>query len=1449
MNMKKYILYAFAMCALNIMPVAFADEAIGQRPYEMVWANRTQDIVPPLVDFENLSSWKIETKNATASFQSSREQQLWGEHVGKLTYRANDNIASEIRLLPPAPMPIAAAWDAMSCWIFGNDIWGRGGTPPVFVSAIFVDEKGKEIPISLSSVYWREWFVPYYVLTDAEKKQLGGKISFNGFLITGARNLSDRFLYFDNFAIFSDSKAPITIPARPKRGIAMLPGQSAGFNTGDGKLPFPTRTQTILPDNATKKFTTRVRQDGSTLYFEYRGDDGDLTYRLQPKKGDWSDVQARWNNGEWFSPLTGGGVLLAVAGEATATEKATHNQTQLKGDEVVSDWTISAGDVSQDVRYMYRLQNKSLVIDTISRGGKVAEVRYGHAERLANPRLVWNPFYAYNTLDDRPGIAVIGDARSPLFLAGNTDWYVSNASQLWGKRNVQSGDVFYNGGVRYVPKTDGVRNDCYERFFVTVAPTFEEVLPNIPNPKSPWMHVTGTRIWTARGASADRKLDYQHFRRLHRLGIRDLVITDHETMWRDGDESFTFRTRTAPGKGGDAAQREYSRFLQEELGYVYGPYNNFTDFAPVNEFWTPDLINRTPNDQLQTAWYRCYAPKPALAVDYAENLTPINEEKFHFSTAYCDVHTAVSPWSRTDYDARVPGAGTFAATFYSYGEIMELQKKFWGGPVYSEGGHHWFYAGLTDGNYGQDQSAQLFKNPWLVDFDLRKIHPLNTSFGMGSPAMYWGENAIPGDDAGMDQFFAATIAFGHTSFLIPPSSDPTQMMRGYFMPLALHSRYALANAQTIRYANAKGDLLDTSHAVASGDYERSQIVTQYDDGTTTVVNGNASEWMRVEVGKRKIALPPFGYAGWSKDGKVEVFSGESDSHRADYSVSESYLFVDGRGQFARFEKAAGNGLAVCRIAGKDLKAGEFEIIPIKNADCGFAISATSAIALDEAQKEIGPAKTRVARGLTYIVPVVGAFSYRVQGKLQAPARTLQSDIFRVLPGQKVTIRGGAQSSLTIPADAKAGEHLWLQSGSDWIDFQVIDLTKATLSLEANTLRVGLQSNLERDALLKISFENQNKVLPLRAGQSGGVSFDLGAPKQRESRVIEIKISDAQAKQTVQRALISDEDFRAIAELPNKWQSGMRLRGQNEKPLDAASGSQAVERAGMSVGSILKDGVFMHPPYNGGPGYTFLRYAPQTLPKQPAILRASVGKLDGGYVGDGIVFKIAVIEGDKHTVVAERTVKNFEWKPIEADLAPWAGKTIQIQLIADPGTADNTEADWACWAEMRLQSKNKIWQRTLSNDLERYRRAAAPFPAGNITRAELRSAKSGTLHYQGLGVSGGTAQYAMTIELNGANTGYLAAAGGQERQGVFADAKIPLTPATIAALDTITTLTLNNPDKDYFAIKGFWIELELADGRKVSSQISTGAFTQPPGWEYSLGIKIPFSEKIRTDIVF
>jgi hypothetical protein len=659
-------------------------------------------------------------------------------------------------------------------------------------------------------------------------------------------------------------------------------------------------------------------------------------------------------------------------------EQAEHLGTEQKGDGIESRWRLSAQGVSAEVTYVYRIWNKSLVIEVLAPGGNVAEVRFGRAlgPGLERPRLVTKPFSPPEGA--RPAVVVSGTAERPLFLAGNVDWYLSNGSILWASNAVAAGGVTYHGGTRYVPLTNGKRNDCFERFFVTVSPRYEEVLPTIPNPTSPWKRITGTRLWRAH-ASSDRQRDAAYWTEVHRYGITQMIVTDHETLWRDGGESFTFRTRAAPGKGGDQGAYDYARLMQDKLGFVYGPYNNFTDFAPVNEYWNFDMVSRDPHNQLQHAWMRCYAPKPARAVEYCARLAPQIQAKFHYSTAYCDVHTAVSPWSRVDYDPRVPGAGTFAAVFYSFGEIMLLQKRAWSGPVYSEGNYHCFYVGLTDGNYGQDQNYHPAENPWLVDFDLRQIHPLCCNFGMGSPDMFYAGVPQPHDtpeqrEAEVDRFLAATVAFGHPGFLLDGGDFP-HALRSYYLLQQLHSRYCLADADQILYLDANGRLLDTSRAVASGAFKRSQVVTRYSDGTVTAANGSRTERLRAEAFGRKLDLPPNGYAGWTSDGAIDVFSGDAQGRRCDYAATPAYLYVDGRGAVARFPKAAGNGLGVCRI----LPNNQYEIILFQNADCGFAVTAVSAVALDQQNHELGPAQLRLKDGLTYVTPVKGAFSYRLDG--------------------------------------------------------------------------------------------------------------------------------------------------------------------------------------------------------------------------------------------------------------------------------------------------------------------------------------------------------------------------------------------------------------------------------------------------------------------------------------
>ena len=103
--------------------------------------------------------------------------------------------------------------------------------------------------------------------------------------------------------------------------------------------------------------------------------------------------------------------------------------------------------------------------------------------------------------------------------------------------------------------------------------------------------MTGKVLWRCY-AAGNREADKKYWYSFWRHGLRHCLVRDHEDCWRDGGESYTFRTLAAPKKGGDKGFYDYSRYMQDTLGFIYGPYNNFTDLAPVNANWKLDRVSR-----------------------------------------------------------------------------------------------------------------------------------------------------------------------------------------------------------------------------------------------------------------------------------------------------------------------------------------------------------------------------------------------------------------------------------------------------------------------------------------------------------------------------------------------------------------------------------------------------------------------------------------------------------------------------------------------------------------------------------------------------------------------------------------------------------------------------------------------------------------------------------------
>ena len=102
-----------------IFAVLLFGEKVGVRPYEMDWAGRVEDEFPVVVDFEADEEWTVEVQDSVATFTRSREQQLYGKYVGKLTYRGTGGWP-EIIIRPPKPIEVRNDFDLLGCWIYGN---------------------------------------------------------------------------------------------------------------------------------------------------------------------------------------------------------------------------------------------------------------------------------------------------------------------------------------------------------------------------------------------------------------------------------------------------------------------------------------------------------------------------------------------------------------------------------------------------------------------------------------------------------------------------------------------------------------------------------------------------------------------------------------------------------------------------------------------------------------------------------------------------------------------------------------------------------------------------------------------------------------------------------------------------------------------------------------------------------------------------------------------------------------------------------------------------------------------------------------------------------------------------------------------------------------------------------------------------------------------------------
>jgi hypothetical protein len=219
--------------------------------------------------------------------------------------------------------------------------------------------------------------------------------------------------------------------------------------------------------------------------------------------------------------------------------------------------------------------------------------------------------------------------------------------------------------------------------------------------------------------------------------------------------------------------------------------------------------------------------------------------------------------------------------------------------------------------------------PVMPDFDLLKMHPLQTDAGMGAGGMFLKDKPDwrkewSAHGRSLYQVLATAIAYGHIGY--QESGDIALAAKSYYLIQQLQTRYARVPAKEIRYRH--GDrLLTATEAIPVDAHLSRQVHVEYENGLRVWANcAEDNEWP-VTIDGETYLLPPFGWLAVGKDGFVE-YSALRDGARVDYVDSPVYRYLDGSGTLAHSPGLAADGAVALRRP----EPGRWQLILIENVE-------------------------------------------------------------------------------------------------------------------------------------------------------------------------------------------------------------------------------------------------------------------------------------------------------------------------------------------------------------------------------------------------------------------------------------------------------------------------------------------------------------------------------------
>lgn len=900
------------------------------------WPTAEYDIIPPdvrkdaffkddVLRWDEGAKWSADFLNCESGrFCLSMDQAIRGKKNAKIEFKTKSSEAKVV-LSPDKPIVLDRDFDTLDWWIHGNY---HGGTE-FAVNFLLPDGTiyrwaGGTADYRDPGLLFDSWQLAHAVLS--KKLAKGTKIASFEFIPPKPGSYLfhiDQMRVVDIKALIASTKAPV-------------------YSHVKDKVKLPVSPNGACPTSAEKVETRTVISHGIGI-LSYVSKSGDrVEYRYKPETGTLSDLFVTMNGNPPFQPAFGSGPILEHGGRVVNSIKgeckAKLLSSRREGGSLVYTWRYASDLGSTDITYTFQMKGKTLAIGLKSSDSGVAEWYFGKAKGVRSAKVVEVPFMSCS-----PNVLVADGA----FVTYYADWYKSNASRFatFGANEVKGDEAAYSfqdPGFEYRKRTDGSRHPFKECFYITMSSKFEDCLLNISNPPSPFKSVLKERLWRLSSRAFNSR--YTDFVKLatdtvdlyDKYGMDKIYFTFHAPLWSyrasRGPEPWHSRMQTSiTVPGGDPAIQNLFDHMKQ-LGIRPGYYSGCYFTEPISAIWDYNSAALNTDGSWSPVWVQSYHMKPWYFPELVNTFYTEQAKKFGPQVIYDDGWTSMHVWEANDYDHRVEGSGRYIDTLTAMATGWRDYRKLVDGPIFSEGNGRCYYtAGLNDGDYGKlktyanGKSPEENRAPLLVDFELRKVLPLNSpvSIDIG----YWGySSSFAGpyshDYKYMYPFLATQIAFGTIGMMEPysvlhvdPKTDFDKTLAFYFMMQQLQKRYVMEHVEEINYFDGK-TLVPTSEAVQRDVYQNNMVFISYKNGLKIWVNCNwdNKNWTIDDLGQSYV-LPPGGW--YARQGRDFIeYSALVDGRRVDFVDSPDYTYIDPHGKSITLAGLAADRITVHNKTGR-----------------------------------------------------------------------------------------------------------------------------------------------------------------------------------------------------------------------------------------------------------------------------------------------------------------------------------------------------------------------------------------------------------------------------------------------------------------------------------------------------------------------------------------------------